>query len=197
MMYQKHSEDIKKAILRARVVFTAPSARTSSGLDAHTLYQEISSAPVTFQNIRACRAAGALKGFCTSTRDADGAYVQIRLDSRPTTAGTWVALPRAFWPAEWGEKYKRPMVPLVLALFGHPEVGSLWEEFFVGKLKKLKWQTHSDFPSVFRHGETESIMSAYVDDFELEAFYEKSILLRQDLEKQIEFKDPPTYWGSD
>ena len=73
-----------------------PSARASSGLDAHTHYQEIPSVPVTSSNIRACRGAGALKGFFTSTGDADGAYLQVRLDSRPTTAGTWVALPRSF-----------------------------------------------------------------------------------------------------
>ena len=70
-MYEKNSEDKEKAQLRARAVFTAPRARTSSGLDPHTLYNEISSAPVTFQGSRSCRAVGALKGFVTSTRDAE------------------------------------------------------------------------------------------------------------------------------
>jgi hypothetical protein len=194
VMYRKHAEDAVKAILRARVVYTAPSARTSSGLDAHTLYQEISSAPVTFQNLRA-RAVGALKGFRTSTRDADSAYLQARLDERPTTAETWVALPRAFWPAGWGEKYSRPMVPLVLALFGHPEAGSIWEEHSVKKLLLCNFQSNKEFKSVFRHPETSSIMTAYVDDFELEATDENAKRLWKELEKHIDFKDPPEYWG--
>ena len=127
------SSDVRKAypnksVLRVRIVYTQPRARTSSGLDAHTLYQKVSSAPVTFQNIRAARAAGALKGFMTSTRDAEDAYLQAKLDGRANTAETLVALPQAFWPEGWAEKYSRPMVPLLLALFGHPEGGSIWED---------------------------------------------------------------------
>jgi len=122
VMYEKHSEDPKHAMLRARVVFTAPRARTSSGLDPHTLYNEISSAPVTFQGARTCRAVGAVKGFITSTRDAETAYLQAEL-KRKNSARTFVALPRCFWPESWGDKYRQPMVPLHLALFGHPEAG--------------------------------------------------------------------------
>ena len=124
VMYEKNSEDKEKAQLRARAVFTAPRARTSSGLDPHTLYNEISSAPVTFQGSRSCRAAGALRGFITSTRDAETAYLQAEL-KRKNSARTFVALPKSFWPKEWEGLYKQPMVPLRLALFGHPEVGNL------------------------------------------------------------------------
>ena len=70
VMYQKRAENADIAELRARIVFTAPKARTSSGLDLHTFYNEISIAPVTFQALRAPREVGALRGFVTSTRDA-------------------------------------------------------------------------------------------------------------------------------
>ena len=37
---------------RCRAVFTAPRARSASGLDVHALYDEISSSPITFQGSR-------------------------------------------------------------------------------------------------------------------------------------------------
>ena len=97
-MYEKHSEDIKLAEVRCRVVFTAPRARTNSGFDPHTIYNEVSSAPVTFQAARACRAVGALRGFVESSRDAEVAYLQASL-KRPGSLRTFVALPESFWPA--------------------------------------------------------------------------------------------------
>ena len=38
VMYQKNSENPEQASLRVRFVFTAPRAKTSSGLDPHTIY---------------------------------------------------------------------------------------------------------------------------------------------------------------
>ena len=136
VMYEKHSEDKEHAELRARVVFTAPRARTSSGLDPHTLYNEISSAPVTFQGARTCRAVGALKGFITSTRDAETAYLQAEL-KRKNSARTFVALPKSVWPKGWSDEYKQPVVPLRLALFGHPEAGNLWQNHSFSRVRIL------------------------------------------------------------
>ena len=95
VMYQKNSENPEQASLRVRIVFTAPRAKTSSGLDPHTIYQEISSAPVTFQAARATRAVGAVRGFRESTRDAESAYLQASL-KRKGSPRTFVALPPAF-----------------------------------------------------------------------------------------------------
>ena len=84
---------------RCRVVFTAPRARSASGLDVHALYDEISAAPITFQGSRSLRAYAALKGFTISSRDAKSAYLQSKL-RRPGSNDprTFVALPRQFWP---------------------------------------------------------------------------------------------------
>ena len=65
--------------LRCRIVYTAPRAYSSSGLDVHDLYDEISSSPITFQGSRALRAYAALKGFVLSSRDATSAYLQAKL----------------------------------------------------------------------------------------------------------------------
>jgi hypothetical protein len=95
VMYEKHAEDVDKSKIRARVVFTAPRARTTSGFSPHALYNEISSAPVTFQAARASRAVGALRGFVGSTRDAEAAFLQAPL-KRKDSARTFVSLPKAF-----------------------------------------------------------------------------------------------------
>ena len=135
ILYKKHAEDPNIAVNRCRIVYNAPQARTTqSGLNVHVLYNEISPAPVTFQGARASRAVGALRGFITSTRDAMEAYMQASL-KRKGSPRTFIALPRCFWPKEWGERYKRPMVELDLALFGHPEAGNLWENHAFSKLK--------------------------------------------------------------
>ena len=125
IVYVKHAEDPKMAKHRCRIVYSAPRARpTEQGLHVHVLYNEVSSAPVTFQGARCARAVGALNGFITSTRDAMEAYLQAPL-KRKNSARTFIALPQCFWPAEWGDKYSKPVVELKLALFGHPESGHI------------------------------------------------------------------------
>ena len=160
---------------RCRIVYNAPRAKTSlSGLSVHTLYNEVSSAPVTFQGARAARAVGALKGFLTSTRDAMEAYLQASL-KRKGSPRTFIALPRCFWPREWGERYSQPMVELDLALFGHPEAGNLWENHAFKRLRPLGWEDAPEFPSVFRNRRAGSILTCYVADFELQASFEHTV----------------------
>ena len=59
--------------IRVRTVFTAPRARTLSGLDIGALYDEVTASPITFQGSRALRAYAALKGYVISSRDAKSA----------------------------------------------------------------------------------------------------------------------------
>ena len=63
-------------------------------------------------------------------RDAAQAYIQASIVGlgKPTT---WVRLPRSMWPPEWFTKDGKPVyadtvVPLLKALYGHPESGALW-----------------------------------------------------------------------
>ncbi len=102
-MHEKHAEDPNIAVNRCRIVYNAPQARTTqSGLNVHVLYNEISSAPVTFQGVRASRAVDALRGFITCTRDAMEAYLQASL-KRKGSPRTFIALPRCIWSKEYGE----------------------------------------------------------------------------------------------
>eukprot|EP00969_Alexandrium_andersonii_P365855 15467158-Alexandrium_andersonii.AAC.1 len=52
--------------------------------------------------------------------DATQAYTQARLKGKVT----WVRLPEHEWPPEWKKMgVQDPVVPLVLALYGHPDAG--------------------------------------------------------------------------
>ena len=54
---------IDTVIVFGRIVFTAPGAKTASGLDPKDLYEALGNAPITFQGSRALRAYAALKGW--------------------------------------------------------------------------------------------------------------------------------------
>ena len=137
---------------------------------------------------------GALRGFVSSTRDAESAYLQAGL-MRKGALRTFVALPQGFWPEWWRGKFVKPMVPLELALFGHPEAGNIWQNFSFEKLRKHGWEDAPEFPSVFKHSETKGMLTAYVDDFDLQASHDSSERHWKELEKDIDFKEPPRYWS--
>ena len=63
-----------------------------------------------------------LPGNSGQQADAEQAYTQALLKGR----NTWVELPREQWPPEW-EGMRRPVCPLLRALYGHPDSGSYWE----------------------------------------------------------------------
>eukprot|EP00969_Alexandrium_andersonii_P296732 13112531-Alexandrium_andersonii.AAC.1 len=61
-----------------------------------------------------------LPGNSGQMSDATQAYTQARLKGKTT----WVRLPEHAWPAEWKKNGMHdPVVPLVLALYGHPDAG--------------------------------------------------------------------------
>ena len=106
----------------------------------------------------------------TWTRDAQEAYLQAPL-KRKNSARTFIALPQCFWPADWGDKFTRPMVELELALFGHPECGNIWENRAFTRLREKGWVDAPEFPSVFKHKDG-SILTCYDDGFELQSTLE-------------------------
>ena len=67
-------------------------------------------------------------GHSITTADAVKAYVQAHLKSEHPT---WIALLPELWPEEWKNRgYRKPMVRLIKALYGHPESGAHWEKHF-------------------------------------------------------------------
>ena len=113
-------------------------------MSAVDLFEEVSNAPASFTSIRCALATSILKKFDVEVRDALQAYLQARIDSAGRTE-TWCEIPREWWPDEWfvdGAKrqvprFNRPVCKLVLALYGHPESGALWENKLKGILEGL------------------------------------------------------------
>ena len=152
--------------LRCRIVFTAPGAKTASGLDPKALYEVLGNAPITFQGSRALRAYAALKGWTISSRDAKSAYLQSKLNE-PGEVETWVSLPAAYWPAHWHGKYKRPVVLLELSLYGHPKAGDRWDQRMCYCTGEAGFVKAPEWPSVFKHSVHKAAPGVYVDDFEM------------------------------
>ncbi len=78
-----------------------------------------------------------------SVCDALQAYLQAHINTVDRTE-TWVELPHEWWPSSWfkgGDRtmplYVRLVVLLLLALYGHPESGALWEKLLSGILYTL------------------------------------------------------------
>ena len=176
-------------------MFQGSNIRTKTGISAIELFEEVSNAPASFTGIRCGLAAAVLKKLRVSIRDALQAYLQARIN-QPGRIETWVELPQEYWPDSWfkdGSKrqiplYDRPTVLLVLALYGHPESGALWDEVLTTALVSRGWKTIPEWPSVFIHSDF-SILIAYVDDLMLCATEELTKKHWNLLDEAIEFKD--------
>ena len=96
--------------------------------------------------------------------DAERAYTQALLKGVPT----WVRLPRDQWPKSWAEM-KDPVCPLVLALYGHPDAGTCWEQHCDIKLQEAEFHPISGWPGCYSHKKLRAVLTVYVDDFKLAA----------------------------
>ena len=105
--------------LKGRIVYRGDCAKDEYG--AAAVYQELGANPTSVQGLNNCLAYGALQGHATTTADAIKAYVQALLKSKHQT---WIELPPELRPKWWREKFARPVVLLLRALYGHPDVGA-------------------------------------------------------------------------
>eukprot|EP00969_Alexandrium_andersonii_P119254 5272012-Alexandrium_andersonii.AAC.1 len=65
---------------------------------------------------------------------------------------TWVRLPEHEWPQEWKDRgLQDPVVPLVLALYGHPDAGGYWERHCEEHLKAVGFTPVKEWKSCFVH----------------------------------------------
>ena len=99
-----------------------------------------------------------------------------------------------FWPKEWGEKYKCPMVPLILSLYGHPRAGNCWEGQMERAVGAVDFEKAPQWKSIYRNMTNGAGLGVYVDDFELAASPEDTPKIWKALEQHIEFKDPYKVW---
>ena len=122
LCYEKNSElpdndDRKK--YKGRDCFLGDQVKDQDGNVA--LFQDLSSSPATMAASKFADFHGSLPGNKQETADVTSAYLQAFLKGHRTM----VELPKNRWPKEWIGKYRRPVCPLVMALYGHPEAGGV------------------------------------------------------------------------
>ncbi len=125
--------------------------------------------------------------------DAVAAFIQSYLRTKRkdgTTVITWLHLPRDRWPDHWHGKYRDPVVPLVLALYGHPDSGGYWEERCDECLKNVGFELIESWRSVYWHPKYKALLIVYVDDFKLACPKEHTQAIWAAIRKQIVTDEP-------
>jgi hypothetical protein len=202
IMGQKHAEldtgsDIEdpNCPFRARAVFQGSNVRTGDGTPAWMLYQEVGATPSSMASTQMALACGALKGSRATTRDARKAYIQSFID-KPGRPRTWLRLPKALWPKSWfyadgTAKYRDPVVILKKALYGHPESGPMWDKKLHQCMRTAGFKALEGSPGFFYDPVRNCECTVYVDDFVLVAQPSNEASIWRQLDKLIDFKDPP------
>ena len=148
---------------KGRTVFQGNNVRDENADTA--LFAELGSSPATMEAGKAIDAYGSQPGHIVQQNDGVQAYTQAIMEG----VETWVELPIDRWPKSWVGKYKRPVVLLRIALYGHPDSGGLWE-LHCEKMLLLVGFIMPDpegWPSVFFHPELKLLLVVYVDDFKM------------------------------
>jgi hypothetical protein len=148
--------------IEGRIVYRGDCAKDEHG--AAAVYQELGAKPTSVQGLNACLAYGSLLGHSSSAADAVKAYVQAILSSKYKT---WIELPPELRPKHWRDKFVKHVVPLVKALYGHPEAVGLWEQHLKKIIKSLSGQEIPEYPGNFFFPEATLLLSTYVDDLTL------------------------------
>ena len=117
--------------------------------------------PRSFQNGRCVCVYGRSRG---RQADAQQAYTQAEFKGTET----WIFLPRHQWPVEWHKRrMTKPVVPMLLALYGHPESGAYWERRCEAHLVSQGFEVIPNWPSTFWHPKLRPFLTVYVDDLKM------------------------------
>ena len=177
--------DDPKRKYKGRVVYLGNQVRDEKW--DHALFEELTSAPSTMQAGKALDAYGMFKGNTVEMSDAEQAYTQAKLDSPIVT---WIELPSDQWPKEWIGKYRRPVVILKLALYGHPDSGGYWERHCEAHLFKCGFKRIDGWNSCYFNKELKLFLTVYVDDFKMAGPRISMIEGWKRLRKGIQMEDP-------
>ena len=128
-------------------------------------FQDLGNSPASFEASRWADFYGCLPGHSVKLADAIQAYIQAKLKG-PLC---WVELPTDAWPPEiqyW--KFRRPVVRLDKALYGHPDSGTMWEQHCDKKVQEIGFKPiGEEWPSMYFHDELKLLLVIYVDDLKL------------------------------
>jgi hypothetical protein len=145
---------------KGRFVFRGSCVKDE--MNNNAIFDELSSSPATLEASKAVDAYGLIPGNSSSQCDAEQAYVQSKLGGTET----WVRIPKERWPPEW-KKFRRPVVKLRLALYGHPDAGGYWEAHCKEKLVAGGFTPVPDWNSMYWHKALKLLLMVYVGDFKM------------------------------
>ena len=156
---EKNAELKGRSTFKGRLVYRGDNTRDQEGNLAK--FSELHALPASLQTVALVLFYGMLMENMCQIADAKKAYLQAMLD---TGVETWVILPVLCWLPEWADRFKRPAVRLIRALYGHPEAGDAWARHFARNMKSLGFEAVESFPSLYWHASTLVLVAAYVDD---------------------------------
>ena len=135
--------------------------RVSDERNDHAIFSELGSSPASMEAAKLIDVFGSQPGYSKQQADAKQAYAQALFKG----VETWVRLPRNRWPKEW-KGFRDPVVPLMLALYGHPDSGGIWEKHCEDQFKTVGWTPvlPEIWQSIFYHAELDLLRVIYVDD---------------------------------
>ena len=194
LCFEKNPEIPELAQYKGRVVFRGDDVRDQNNDVA--FFSEMASSPATMEASKMGDMYGLLPGHHMQMADAKSAYTQARLRGNKT----YIHLPYHMWPQKWKDAgMRRPVCPLVLALYGHPQSGCFWEQHCDERVKSIGFiQAAEEWPSCYYHPEHKLLLVIYVDDFKLAGPKDK-LKLGWDLVKSVidldEPHDPDLYLG--
>ena len=128
-------------------------------------FQDLGNSPATFEASRWADFYGCLPGHGVKLADAIQACIQAILTGPPC----WVELPEDAWPDDIDfRKFRRPVVRLIRALYGHPDSGTMWEQHCDRKVRELDFlPVGEEWPSMYFHKKLQLLLVIYVDDLKL------------------------------
>ena len=138
--------------------------KVSDEYSDHAIFAELGSSPASMEAAKIIDVYESQPNFSKQQADARQAYTQALFQG----VETWVRLPRSRWPKEW-EGFEDPVCPLMLALYGHPDSGGIWENHCASQLEGNGWvQVLPEiWQSIFYHPDLELLLVIYVDDFKM------------------------------
>ena len=97
-------------------------------------------------------------------------------------------------PAWWRQKFARPVVLLLRALYGHPEAGGLCEQHLKVVLRQLRGEEIQEYPGNFWFLKQRLMLSTYVDDLTLSGPQEENQSFWAELTSLVDVEPPePVY----
>ena len=88
--------------------------------------------------------------------------------------------------------YLDPVVPLILALYGHPDAGGFGEQRCEEQVKLEGWEPINNWPGLFWHPLHKALLIVYVEDFKMAAPAGVTAQLWKGLKTRLELDEPDT-----